>query len=414
MTDRTDSTQSTHTSHPSLPLRRSSFGWALRQSRASFGPRAPRVRLVVIATLLSLLALVAAPTERHLRAASLLLGLSGSEPSWASLVTSDFSVESLELPAEVTSTKAPSIRARIYRPIGGLTSSRGLVLAHGVHWLGIDEPRLIALARAFARSGITVLTPELGPLADYRVDDEGNLDALRVSVRWLARDPGVRSGGVGLLGVSFAGGLSLRVASEPALAADLAYVASIGGHHDMARVAKYFVTDEIDTVNGPKAWKAHDYGLAVLVYNAPERFVSAEDAPHLRAAVRGYLRETYPAAESAALALTPAGREIFHRIAHRDRMALSATVLREIPSMTATMRAASPVGRMGMIHVPVFLLHGSHDDVVPPSESEFSAAEVRGEVHLLVTSKIGHAELGKDDNGFDEIRLVRFMAALLD
>lgn len=370
--------------------------------------------MVVVATLLALVTILAAPAERHLRAASLLLGLSGAEPSWSSLVTSDFSVESVEVPAEVTSTKAPSIRARVYRPIGNLMPSRGLVLAHGVHWLGIDEPRLIALARAFARSGVTVLTPELGPLADYRIDDEGNLDALRVSVRWLARDPGVRSGGVGLLGVSFAGGLSLRVASEPALAADLAYVASIGGHHDMARVAKYFVTDRIDTVHGEMAWKAHDYGLAVLVYNEPERFVSKDDAPHLRAAVRAYLRETYPAAESAALAMSPEGREVFDRIAHRDRMALTATVLRELPSMTETMRAASPVGRMNQIHVPVFLLHGAHDDVVPPSESEFSAAEVTGEVHLLITSKIGHAELGKDDNHFDEIRLVRFMAGLLD
>lgn len=364
--------------------------------------------------LFALVTALAAPVERHVRAASLLLGLSGAEPSWAGLVTSEVAIESLELPAEVTSNKAPSIRARLYRPSSGVSRPRGLVLAHGVHWLGIDEPRLVALARGFARAGITVLTPELGPLADYRVDDEGNLDALRVSVRWLARDPNVRAGGVGLLGVSFAGGLALRVATEPALAADLAYVASIGGHHDMARVAKYFVTDKIDTPDGVVDWKAHDYGLAVLVYNTPERFVSEADAPHLRAAVRAFLRETYAAAESAALALSPEGRAVFHRIAHRDRFALAAIVLRELPSMAPTMNAASPAGRMGNIRVPVFLLHGAHDDVVPPSESRFSAREAPGDVHLLVTSKIGHAEMGKDESKLDEIRLVRFMAGLLD
>lgn len=361
-----------------------------------------------------LVTLVALPAERHLRAAALLLGLAGSEPSWAALVTSDFSVESVDLPAEVTSNKAPSIRARIYRPTSSLGAPRGLVLAHGVHWLGIDEPRLVGLARAFARSGITVLTPELGPLSDYRVDDEGNLDALRVSVRWLARDPQVRAGGVGLLGVSFAGGLALRVAGEPALATDLTYVASIGGHNDMARIAKYFVTDKVETPDGTIDWRAHDYGLAVLVYNRPERFVSAEDVPHLRAAVRAFLRESYGAAAQAALALSPEGRATFERISHRDRMALASTVLRELPSMTPTMNAASPAGHLGDIKVPVYLLHGAHDDVVPPSESRWSAREVRSEVHLLVTSKIGHAEMGKDESAMDEIRLVRFMAGLLD
>jgi dienelactone hydrolase len=367
--------------------------------------------------LLSLIALLA-PAERHFRAAALLLGLSGAEPSWAPLVTSEFSVESVDVPSDVTSSKSSTVRARVYRPVGGLgiARPRGLVLGHGVHWLGIDEPRLVGLARAFARAGVVVLTPELGPLADYRVDDEGNLDALRVSVRWLARDPGVRPGGVGLLGVSFAGGLSLRVASEPALAADLAYVASIGGHHDMARVAKYFVTDRVDTPDGEIDWKAHDYGLAVLVYNAPDRFVSERDVPHLRAAVRAFLRESYPAAESAALSLTADGRAVFDHIAHRDRHALAATVLRELPSMKPSMDAASPAGRLSQIHVPVFLLHGAHDDVVPPSESRFSARDALGssDVHLLVTSKIGHAEMGKDESALDELRILRFMAALLN
>jgi len=348
----------------------------------------------------------------------LLLGLAGTPASFAPLVTSDFGVESIELPADVTSSRTAVVRARIYRPVGALMGKpRGLVLAHGVHWLGIDEPRLVALARSFARAGMVVLTPELGPLADYRVDDEGNLDALRVAVRYLARDPGVRSGGVGLLGVSFAGGLSLRVASEPALAPDLAFVASIGGHHNMARVAKYFVTDKVDTPDeGEIAWKAHDYGLAVLVYNAPERFVSKDDIPALRGAVRAFLRESYREAEMASLALSPEGRAVFDRIEHRDRMALAPIVLRELPSMTPTMDAASPAGQLSSVRVPVFLLHGAHDDVVPPSESKFSAREAAKspDVHLLVTSKIGHAEMGKNESALDELRILSFMAALLD
>jgi len=390
--------------------RRSSFGWALLTA-----PRARRgaaVRWLAWIGVILVLAL-ALPAVRYARATALLLGLSGTSPGWAPLVESDFSIESLELPAEVSG--GSSIRARVYRPASAFGRPRGLVLAHGVHWLGIDEPRLVGLARAFARAGLVVLTPELGPLADYRVDSEGNLDTLRASVHWLAREPNLAPGGVGLLGVSFAGGLALRVASEAPVSDELAFVGSIGGHHDMPRVARFFVTDRIATPDGEIEWQAHDYGLAVLVYNAPERFVSAEDAPILRRAVRAFLHENYREAEQAALALSPAGRGVFERVSRRDRLALAATVLRELPSMAATMQVASPAGRLASVRVPVFLLHGAHDNVVPPSESLFSAREAKNSrsVHVLVSNKIGHAEMGKQESKLEELRLLHFMAELL-
>jgi len=62
-----------------------------------------------------------------------------------------------------------STRARLYLP-RGVTDAPGLVMAHGVHRLGIDEPRLVRFARSLAASGLQVLTPELRELADYRLD----------------------------------------------------------------------------------------------------------------------------------------------------------------------------------------------------------------------------------------------------
>jgi dienelactone hydrolase len=399
--------------------RRSSIGWAIvRASATQLAPERWSLRRVVVLVVALALMVVAKPMEKNLRAAALLLRLAGDAPSWTAAVTNDFSVESLEIPSDVdTKAEVPhTVRARVYRPKGLLRAPRGLVLVHGVHFLGIDEPRLVSLARNFAQAGVTVLTPELDALADYRVDDPSNLDALRASVRWLARDPQVRAGGVGLLGVSFAGGLSLRVASEAALAPDLAFVASIGGHNDMARVAKFFVTDKVAAPEGEIDWKAHDYGLAVLVYNAPQRFVSKEDAPLLRAAVRAFLHESYGEASQIALSMSPEGAKVYEHIAHRDRHALAEAVLRELPAMKPTMDAASPAATMSSIHVPVYILHGAHDDVVPPSESRWSGLEATGspDVRVLVSARIGHAEMGKDPAVMESVRLVGWMASLLD
>src|SRR5690625_3465341 len=51
-------------------------------------------------------------------------------------------------------------RGRIYRPASGPIRGKQLVF-HGMHRLGIDEPRLIILARAIAELGFEVHTPEL-------------------------------------------------------------------------------------------------------------------------------------------------------------------------------------------------------------------------------------------------------------
>ena len=395
----------------SLVQRLSGLAWSRsRGSMPARTGRSPGWRAVMFVVLAAMI-LVARPAVGHARAAALLLRLGGTVTP--ALFEHDVRTESLPL----ADAHGP-IAARVYRPVPRAFDGkpRALVLAHGVHYLGIDEPRLVGLAQSFARAGVIVLTPELGPLADYRVDDPENLAVLRASVAALAARPDVAPGGVGLVGVSFAGGLSLRVASEPEVSHSLAYVVSIGGHDDLARVARFFATDVAEAPEGPVSLRAHDYGVAVLIDEAPERFVSEDDAPQLRVVLRAYLHESYALAEAESLRLSPQGRAVYQRIARRDTKALGPAVLAALPSLATKMRDASAAGHLAAIKVPVFLLHGTHDNVVPSSESRWAAAEAASNPHvrLLVTATIGHAELDDDAGVAEQLRLVHFMAALLD
>src|SRR5260370_38503087 len=65
-------------------------------------------------------------------------------------------------------TPQGSLRYRLYVPTG-VSHPPGIVLLHGIHRDGIEEPRLINFDRALAGAGIEVMTPELTDLADYRV-----------------------------------------------------------------------------------------------------------------------------------------------------------------------------------------------------------------------------------------------------
>jgi hypothetical protein len=62
-----------------------------------------------------------------------------------------------------------AISARLYVSVG-VSHAPGMVVAHGIHHLGMDEPRLASFARAVAGEGYAVLTPQITSLADYRVD----------------------------------------------------------------------------------------------------------------------------------------------------------------------------------------------------------------------------------------------------
>src|ERR1700730_8306947 len=91
------------------------------------------------------------------------------------------------------------VRARLYLP-SGVTHPPGMVVAHGIHHLRIDEPRLMSFARAAAGGGYAVLTPEISALADYHVD-EASIGTIGESPVWLQQHLG--TGPVTVVGISF-------------------------------------------------------------------------------------------------------------------------------------------------------------------------------------------------------------------
>src|SRR5207253_9536418 len=128
---------------------------------------------------------------------------------------------------------------------------------------------------------------------------------------------------VGLIGFSFAGGLSLLAASDPAVSAHLAYVASVGGYHDLLRELRFLLTDRVTTPKGVVPRKAHEYGLIVLLYEHLPAFVPEEDLPVMQSAVHAWLTEDRRAAWALASRRTTAEAErLFIELAtgQRDRI----------------------------------------------------------------------------------------------
>ncbi|HEX2871551.1 MAG TPA: alpha/beta fold hydrolase [Polyangiaceae bacterium] len=373
-------------------------------------PRGARQRAVpgwavVLGLLLTTVLLGWAPVARHVRAAELLQRLSEKAPTNAPrLATEDVTIPG----------KSGPIRARLYFPAGA-KPGRAIVVAHGVHYRGIDERRLVPFARALAESGLTVLTPELSELADYRITASG-VEVIRDSVRYLlGRRDHVDAERVGVLGFSFAGGLALVAAQDPETAAHVTSVTSVGGHHDLRRVLRFLIHNEIETPNGLVRQKAHEYGLVVLVYGNLEHFVPAPDLPAMRAGFQAWLHEDQKAARAAAKArTTPEAERLWQLLEKGNLQTLAPELDALLQAQSAALKALSSAGHLKQLQVPVYLLHGSHDTVIPASETDAAHLELDGADHqALVSPLLEHVEMSKTAGLGDKLALVSFMAKLL-
>jgi pimeloyl-ACP methyl ester carboxylesterase len=340
------------------------------------------------------------PTRRLVGSTTLLRELGNRDAAPPDVVVSDFVLSEGDL----------RFRARAYVPRSPIR--RCAVVGHGVHWKGIDEPRLRNFASRLAARGVVALTPELAELADYRITRQGE-DVLAAAVRALS----ARCGGdrVGLIGFSFAGGLSLLAAAEPSVNPHLAYVASVGGYDDLARELTFLLTDHVQTPAGLVPRRAHEYGLVVLAYEHLEAFVPEEDLDTLRHAVRSWLMEDRPRAwVFASQRTTERAERFFMDIAAGRRDALRRTLGPLLSAEGAQERALSPSARLSRIAVPVYLLHGQGDSVIPPEETMWADRELGNHPHTaLVSPLIEHVELSGAPTLTDQWALVRFMARLL-
>jgi len=304
------------------------------------------------------------------------------------------------------------VRARLYMP-RGVDHPPGMVLVHGIHHLGIDEPRLVSFARAAAGDGFAVLTPEVAALAAYHVDD-ASIGTIGESAVWLQERLG--TGSVTVVGVSFAGGLSLLAACDPRYAPHIRSLVLMGAYDSLARVVRFLATSQAELPDGRwEPYAAHDYGAAVFVYAHLEQFFSAVDLAVAHDALRDWLWERPDDARALFPRLSPDGRITMEILLTRKIDELRPKILDAIRADESQLSALSPEKKLGTLHVPVFVLHGSTDDIIPSTESLWLEREIQKPYlrEALITPAFSHVDPQKHAVWVDQLHLVEFLAGVL-
>jgi pimeloyl-ACP methyl ester carboxylesterase len=309
-------------------------------------------------------------------------------------------------------TATGPVRARLYLPVG-VARPHGLVAVPGIHRLGIDEPRLESLSRAMAETGLAVLTPEMSALADYHVD-AASIATIGEAAAWL--DQRLGNGPVTVTGISFAGGLSLLAATNPAYSSHIRALVLMGAYDDLARATRYLATSKEEFPDGETVpFPAHDYGASVFVYAHLNQFFPARDMPAAHEALRYWLWEEPQNSPPFIAKLSPGSQETIHALMARKIDGVEPQMLKVIDSELPEMAAISPHGHLANLRVPVYVLHGSADNVIPPAESMWLEQDIPREDlrAFLITGAFSHVDPKTDASLGEKFRLVDFIAKVL-
>jgi dienelactone hydrolase len=315
------------------------------------------------------------------------------------------------------------LKTYVYQP--SHARGRTIVLVPGVHAAGIDEPRLVNFAENIAAQGHTVLTVELPDLARYEITPR-TTDMIEDAASWTLRRPEYSGadGKIGMMGISFGGGLTMVAAGRPSLRNRVAFAMSFGGHGDLPRTLRYLCTG---IQPDGQTRTPHDYGLAIVLLGAADRVVPAGQVEPLRTAIRSFLEASrldlvdkvraaaeFAHAKQLERTLGEPARTYMQYVNARDVQHLGPVLVPHLGEL-----GGDPVlsaDRSPLPLCPVYLLHGTDDNVVPAIESTLLAEQLRKsgrQVHVLLTPLITHAEVDRGSTAAAMWHLIDFWSDLL-
>ncbi|MBF8301387.1 MAG: hypothetical protein HW394_1757, partial [Acidobacteria bacterium] len=253
-------------------------------------------------------------------------------------------------------------------------------------------------------------------------------DVIEDAVAWIAARPDLAPDGrVGMVGISFAGGLSIVAAGRPAIRDKVAYVVSFGGHGDLGRVLRYLATGEAVQAPGVVTHPPHDYGVAVILYAGADRVVPPEQVASLREGIGTFLLASQLTLVNMdqANAMFQKARDMVKPLPEPSATYLTYVNDRNVKALGPILvphigldadPAASPERAPLPPSAPVFLLHGDDDTVIPSAESVVLGEYLRRkgvDVHVLLSQIITHAELDRSAAASESWKLIAFWADVL-
>lgn len=256
-----------------------------------------------------------------------------------------------------------NFRTYYYTPLRENTSNLpGILLVHGMSVYGIEDARLIELARNLSASGYFVATPEFQEIKQLLIREE-SIENIGDALIGLKKETGLfNRNRLGFFSVSFSGGMGLLSLSGEKIRNEVSSVLVVGPYTDFRETVPFVLGNP----------NADEYGYFVFLYNfihlAIKNSKMLEDVLFESALDNGFHRGDKSIAPNLAKNLSKRDKEIFESINKSPafRMDLGKEFITKKPEIA---RGLSPIFEIQKIQAHITLIHGRNDNVISAEES---------------------------------------------
>ncbi|MEJ2539514.1 MAG: hypothetical protein P8188_06025 [Gemmatimonadota bacterium] len=283
------------------------------------------------------------------------------------------------------------------------------ILLHGITRPGRRHRSLMRLAQALAGSGATVVIPEIPEWVALQLAPRRARDATLAALAGLETDPRVTAP-PGLMGFSFGAPQALRLASDPVVGSRIACATGFGGYANLERALRFLWSGRHEWEGRSYRTRPDPYGRWVVGANFLTRIPGLSAAGDVAETLRRLARiagdrrvpswdpSLEPLKDALAREVAPEHRALFRSFVPPleseppapegdpedwgGRLAVAAEAAEPLLSLPPVVEA----------RVPVFLLHGRHDHLIPFTETLWMESRIRSpETTVSVTGLFGHS-----------------------
>ncbi len=252
--------------------------------------------------------------------------------------------------------------ADIYRP-GGDGKHGAVVFFQGVVPGGRYDPRIVALGRGLARSGMVVMIPWSETQETHRIAVE-DVDVLVRAFQHLQSLDYVDPHRVGMGGICVGASLAMVAAQDERIRGDVSFVNSFAGYYDAEDFAKAIGSRSRFDEGYASPWEPDKLTYGVFRDHLIEGVVSDDDR---RLLTQLYLEGKTPEGDLDQMAPDAlAVRRLLDGVPHEE---VDLVVAELSPATAAFFQAISPSAGIENLEARVLIMHDTADRLVPSEES---------------------------------------------
>ncbi|MBM4183647.1 MAG: hypothetical protein FJ207_05405 [Gemmatimonadetes bacterium] len=325
-----------------------------------------------------------------------------------------------------------TVPATLTRPARARGPLPGWVVLHGITRRGRAHEQLLRFTRALADTGAVAIVPEVPEWRDFKLAPTLAAPTIVAAIRGLRDSGWALEAPVGVIGFSFGAPHAIAATARPDVAEHVAGSVAFGGYCSLERTIRFLMTGQHEWGGRTHRVTPDAYGRWILAANYLTAVPDYAHADDVAGALRSLCSHSGdhniysldPRLDTLKVelrrALTEANRPLF------DLFAPPASQLPDprraddaAEALAAAGRRAEPAGEplpaLASVRLPVHVLHGRHDALIPYSEGLRlrGALPTRTWSSVTITQLFGHSG---ESGLFSLLRsageLPRFVAAL--